>query len=193
MSFFKVTITGLDTIDEDFELESRKIEKAFPHALHYVGSEMIANLRKHIFEDWYQQYTPTLYQRRTDDPSLGQGLMSLDYMDAQIQGSQMQFIYEPSGDHANAAYHTRDGDKLIEFLQVGAEGIPPRPFWNFFVEEQKNSGIMEAFMRGMKPYEVIPEGGENDVVFEGNESMLQAGIGVFQSNHSDFSDDELPF
>ena len=194
MSFFKVTVSGLETIDEDFELESRKIEKAFPQALQYVGSEMIVSLQKHIFEDWYKQYTPKVYERRTDNISLGTPLGAEANMDVQVNNNTLDFTYEPTGEHANETYHTRDGDTLIEFLQVGAEGIPPRPFWNQFVEEQANSGIIDAFIKRMSPFAtVIPEGVGKDVVFDGGESMLQGGMASNFDNTSDDSDDELPF
>lgn len=192
MSFFSVAISGLESIDEDFQAEEKKIERQIPSALHFVGSEMIVNLKKHIYEDWYKKYTPKVYERRTDDPSLGQGLRSLDYMDVQVSGKDLLFTYEPSGEHAEEIWHTRDGDDLITFLQVGTDYMPPRPFWNNFVGEQRDGGIMEAFMRGMKPYVVIPEGHGKDVVFDGGESELDAAEPSLTFFGND-TEEELPF
>ena len=207
MSFFKVTVSGLETIDEDFELESRKIEKAFPQALQYVGSEMIVSLQKHIFEDWYKPWGPPLiYIRRTDNNSLGTPLGSKENMDVFVDNDSLEFTYEPTGDHAVSDWNSVSGDKLIEIIQtnsgwsypVGVDKIGrtimPRPFWNFFVEEQANSGIIDAFIKGMSPFAtVIPEGVGKDVVFDGGESMLQGGMASNFDKNSDDSDDELPF
>lgn len=191
MSFFKVTVSGIETIDEDFELESRKIQAGIPQALNYVGSEMIVSLQKHIFEDWYEKYTPSVYERRTDDTSLGTPLGAEGNMDVFVDKDKMEFSYEPTGEHAKQSFHTRDGDRLIEFLQVGNKYMPPRPFWNLFVEEQKNRGIMEAFIKGMSPFAtVIPEGFGKDVIFEGNESMLE---GQTLIDFGSSADNELPF
>ena len=174
MFFLKFTVSGLETIDEDFNSEMKKIQGGIPQALQYVGSEMIVNLQKHIFKDWYKKYKPAEYQRRTDDISLGTPLGGEANMDVSVNKDKLEFTYEPTGEHANEIWNTREGDDLIEFLQVGWDGIPARPVWNNFVREQLNEGIMKSFIKGMSPYvKVIPEGIEKDVVFDENESMLE--------------------
>jgi hypothetical protein len=191
MYSFKVTVSGLETIDIDVQKETANIEKKIPSALRVVGAEMIANLQEHIKNDWYSQYKPKKYKRRTDDPSLGTPIGSEEYMDAQVENNTLTFTYEPRGEHKYKGWHNRDNDDLINFLQVGTEYMPPRPFWNNFVQDQRDSGIMNAFSQGMRPYNVIREGIGIDVLFDIGESELNEESYVVSS--SDDDSDELPF
>lgn len=185
MFFFNFSVIGIESLSADFAKEIKGIDKAIPQALKYVGSEMIESLKKHIYSDWYTQYDPKIYKRRTDDPSRGTPLGSEDYMDATVVGKSMIFTYEPSGVHSEEKWHERDGDDLITFLQLERGSIPSRPFWNNFVGEQRETGIMDSFAAGMKPYLVIAEGGERDVIFGAGESELEAG-----SQNLSINDDE---
>lgn len=173
---FGMEIFGLD---EDVNKNISKIEKQIPVALNYVGSEMITSLEEHLQEDWYNEYEPQAYRRRTDNPSLGRGLKSNEYIDVNVTGKNLSFIYTPSGEYNGQAFaHERDGDELIESIQIGSElwgNPPPRPFWNNFVEEQKNEKIMTSFAKGISPYVLILEGGEKDILFGNEESILRSG------------------
>ena len=177
----------IEGLDEEIKDEIAKINKQIPIALNQVGSEMILDLQRHIHEDWYNPWKPTVYHRRTDDSSLGIPLGDDKNITAYVDKftKSLGFIYAPTGWHEEGRLHNgwyrrgdgirRDGDELIESIQTGrlAGSPPPRPFWNNFVEEQKNEKIMQTFTRGMLPYNLVLEG-EQDLQFDGNESMLEA-------------------
>ena len=191
MSFFNVTISGLESIQEDVNAEIQTIWTKVPKALNNVGREMIVNLQKHIENEWYYGYSPKGYKRRTDDSSLGTPLGSADYMDYSANGGQFEFTYVPKGDHENSLWHTRDGDDLTESIQTGElkGDPPPRPFWNSFLFEQEQSGIINAFAEGMLPdYKVVSDG--NDVVGVESESALASGIADYH-NYGDDDDTEF--
>ena len=192
-----VGIVGLDT---EIDKEIAEIEKDIPKALENVGSEIIESLSRHLDEDFYNKYSPVAYRRRYTE-----GLRNKKNMIATVKGRTLQFEYKPSGEPTGTLGDTlnwsedlenwlkrfhktattpifspaHDGDDLIVWAQkrheIGKYEIPARPFWNIFVEEQKNDGILNAFSVGMLPnYEIIKEGGEKDLVFDNGESMLEA-------------------
>ena len=178
----KVKVEGLN---EEVKEEIAKIKNQIPTALEQVGSEMILDLQKHTQEDWYKKYKPKIYQRRTDDNSLGIPLGSVENMSVSVKNNKLDFTYTPSGEHEEKAWEERNGDELIKWLQNEHDlastntgeilhTIPARPFWNNFVEEQFNEKIMQTFVRGFpKKYSVVLEG--DDLETDGNESMLEAG------------------
>lgn len=187
-------------LDEELNNEIAQIEKQIPKALENVGSEMIEGLSRHLDEDFYNKYSPVAYRRRYTE-----GLRNKKNMIATVKGRTLQFEYKPSGKPTGTLGQTQNwSDKLENWLkqfhktattpifspahesndlivwaqkrhEIGKYEIPARPFWNNFVEEQKNSGIIDAFVVGMLPnYEIIKENGENDVVFDSSESLLVA-------------------
>lgn len=171
MGFFNVRVSGLESIDADFQKELQTIDNLIPFALQAVASEMKNSLQTHLKNDWYSGYSPKQYVRRTDGAS-GEGLMSPTYIDIAVNNKTLSFSYEPKGDYPdNPKYHTRDGDDLIQSIQSGKlYGNPPqRPFWNNFVDEMADRGIMDAFRKGMSPYVIIPSG--NDVELDGDEKL----------------------
>lgn len=193
MSFFNVTISGLESIQEDVNAEIQTIWTKVPKALNNVGREMIVNLQKHIENEWYYGFFPKTYKRRTDDSSLGTPLGSADYMDYSANGGRLEFTYVPKGDHENSEWHTRDGDDLTESIQTGElkGDPPPRPFWNSFLFEQEQSGIINAFAEGMLPdYKVVSDG--NDVVGVESESSLASGIADYHIYDDDDDTEFLP-
>lgn len=187
-------------LDKELNNEIAQIEKQIPKALENVGGEMIESLSRHLDEDFYNKYSPVAYRRRYTE-----GLRNKKNMIATVKGRTLQFEYKPSGKPTGTLGQTQnwsdelenwlkqfhktattpifspahEGDDLIVWAQkrheIGKYEIPARPFWNIFVEEQKNGGIFNAFSVGMLPnYEVIKENGENDVVFDSGESLLVA-------------------
>lgn len=178
-----------------------EIEKEIPIALNAVGSEMIESLNRHLDEDFYKKYNPVAYRRRYTE-----GLKNQKNIDAQVNGKTLTFTYTPSGepvgklaDSRNWSENlenwlksvnktgetpffspTRSGDELIVWAQkaheIGKQKIPERPFWNHFVEEQKESKIIDTFIGAFSnDYRPTKEGGEMDIQFDGQESMLEAG------------------
>lgn len=153
MSFFNVTVKGLESIDKDFSEQVTHITtKVIPQALTQVGYEMAANLQKHIKNDWYKPWKPKTYPRRTDNPNLGMSIMDKRNMSFGVSNTSLHFFYTPNGEHADKKYHTRDGDELIQSIQEGKlhGNPPPRPFWNNFVDEQINSAISREFGKSIK-------------------------------------------
>jgi hypothetical protein len=189
MGFFRVEITGLETIEKDYSEEEISIRKQIPKALGIVGSVMINSLQEHVARDVYNQYEPNDYERRIGRNGKYAPIESQEYMDYSILDDTLTFSYEPHGDHWESRWHKRDGDNLIVSIQTGnLAGKPsPRPYWNRFVSEMENGGILSSFASGMKPFTLQADG--NDVIFSGNESMLEAQ-GMFTSSEDDW---ELPF
>ncbi len=203
MSLFKIEVTGLDSLDKDFEEHKKAIEKQIPTALGIVGAEMVNDLQAIIEGYFYKSYTPKHYQRSgamKDDSS----------MNYSPKGSELTFIYEPETSHTgldawvqdkpvNEKFPLpRDPDDLIIWGQMSHfdgtnHEIPARPFWNYFLESQGNEKILDNFARGMLPkYQVIKEQGE---IVDLSDSELPADT----SNVAPYDpsavaeDDELPF
>lgn len=171
----------VEGLDKDIETIKSDINKKIPYALERVGAEMQASLVQHLRDDWYMGYTPEVYMRRTDFPSLGKSIMHENTMDIHVRGNSLEFNYTPIGEYPEAPeWHTNDGDSLIESIQTGKlwGNPPPRPFWNNFVDEMANGGIMETFSNAMSPYKI--ENSSNEINL--NSSLLDAS-----------ANEELPF
>lgn len=149
---FKVTVQGLEELDEELDGEVDKIQKQIPSALQLVGTEMINSLRESIKENVYERYAPREYIRRTDG-DVYPPLESTDYMEYSVRGNTLEFGYFPSGEHENAEWYERDGDDLIKWLQKSHGRVPARPFWEIFLAQQETESVT-AFAEGMKPFEV---------------------------------------
>ena len=182
----KFTVSGEETIYQDINGEMQGIYRATTDSLSDVGAQMIPSLQRHIRQDWYLPWgSPKEYLRRTDMGIPG-ALDDPDYMELTHQGLSLTFSYNPQGNRYWPG-HNADGDDLIEIIQTNSgwhfkpskdtrgRKIMPRPFWNNFVDEQENSGIINAFIAGMhtRGYEVKAEGGQKDVAFQGNEGRLK--------------------
>ena len=189
-----ISFSGLESIRAEYEIHKSAILSNIPLALGVVGSEMTVGLQRHVMEDWYYVYKPYVYKRRTDDPSLGTPLGDGANISSEVSGHSLTFTYTPTGEHQNGAWSDRHGDELIEWIQEGGTGIPPRPFWNNFLEEQRNGEIMNAFILGMgEKYPVIAEGGDRDLYFDPGESELSANEGQFHVDFETDTEDDLPF
>lgn len=191
-----IEVVGLE---EEFDTHVANIKKIIPTALNAVGSEMILNLKKHIQEDFYNEYSPVAYRRRYDE----NGLLDDNNMDAQtIDKNILYFTYTPKGvpmgklkdslnwsedleNYLKSVNKTgespffssvRNDDDLIRWGQtahdIGTKHIPARPFWNNFVEEQKNEKIMQTFVNAFAktPYQIIETG--NDLEWGSADGVL---------------------
>lgn len=169
----KVQITGkIEGLKEDLHNENKAIKERVNYSLTNMSVEMARELQATLQREWYRKYTPLVYKRRTDNNSLGTPIgadENFGYTNTDIAKSILEFVYNPTGEHKNREWHTRDSDDLISWIQNEHNyadietgeidlKIPARPFWNLFLQEQENGGIMEKFIKGMLPeYQVIQE------------------------------------
>lgn len=171
MSFFNVEVTGLDSLDKDFEEHKKAIKKQIPTALGIVGAEMVKDLQAIIEGYFYKSYNPKKYKRS--------GEMKDDSaMNYESKINELVFTYEPETGHKGLDAWVQDkpvkgefplprqpDDLIIWGQHSHFDGtdheIPARPFWNYFLESQGNEKILDNFARGMLPnYTVVKETGE---------------------------------
>lgn len=173
----KVTVSGVEGLQQELDTEEKAIRTALPSALYQVGGEMVGRLQTFLRDVWYKGYTPKQYERRTDDPSLGISIMDITNILYSANSNSLAFEYIPGGTHAiDYGLPLNTGDELIEAIQTGnLVGNPPkRPFWNMFVEDMQSGFIFDALKRSSFPYELVSEADYNaDVWFNGDESLLQ--------------------
>lgn len=180
----------INGLNEDFRKEEIEMRGRANVALFDIGIEMQHDLKSILQKEWYSKYTPKQYERRTDNSSLGRPLGD-DYnfhinVTPNREGSTLNFMYEPTGEHANQEWYERNGDALIKWIQeehnyAETEGgeilstIPARPFWNKFIDEQSKGGIIRKFKYGMLPYYQIEEDATDKKAMEEleSESILQ--------------------
>lgn len=203
MSLFQIEVTGLDSLDKDFEKHKKAIEKRIPTALGIVGAEMVKDLQSIIEGYFYKSYSPKHYQRTgamKDDSSMSYNTP---------KDSELVFTYEPETTHSSLDAWVQDKptsgefslprhpDDLIIWGQHshfdGKEyEIPARPFWNLFLDQQANEKILDNFARGMLPkYQVIKEEGER---VDLSDSQLPADtVNVAPYSSASGDNDDLPF
>lgn len=189
-SFFKVTVSGEETLTNEINDQIALVSRAATDALRLVGSDMISSLQRHIRHDWYEPWGPPKdYERRTNknDPD---ALGSEKNMHVDPNGLSLAFVYAPTGRHEVRAWNKRSGDALINTIQTGSgwswkptkdrkkREIMPRPFWNNFVEEQRNGALFDAFEYGFseRGFDLIREGKNRDMDFPANEGMLESSF-----------------
>lgn len=164
-----VTVTGLESIDKDLYSELEKIKAAAQATLPIIGREAAFALQSHIETDVYDAdaYTPRVYKRRSEHPSLGRPLSDVKtYVTANIHPATegtwtgIDIYYKPSGEHKNAKWSDADGNELIGRIEKkdppynwepkNGPPIPPRPFWQNFVSEMTDGGkFAEYFQAAM--------------------------------------------
>lgn len=164
----KITVRGANSIVKDVNEIIPDISAQAESALRIVGREMRESLSSEIIpREVYEKYQPVEYIRRSEDPSLGTPLNAVTsppfgYL-VERDGREMnlKFFYLPDGRHKVQEWHSRDEDTLIKWLQEGVpeKGIPPRPFWEIFLEEQSTDAL-HTFAENMKPFDVSLENGE---------------------------------
>lgn len=159
----------INGLKEDLDNEYNAIKKQTNYALAETGVEMARDLQSALQREWYAKYKPKVYKRRTDDNALGIPIGSDENFDFGVRRQLLDFAYNPTGKHINPEWDSRDGDDLISWIQNEHNyadretgeidfTIPARPFWNIFLQEQENGGIMEKFIKAMSPkYTVIEE------------------------------------
>ena len=124
----KVAVTGLESIDADYNAEILNIKMAAAYALYNVFEDAKDALVRHIEEDVYSPavFTPTVYPRRSEHPEFGPALTDMatnlrpyEPIPADMTGANwggFKMSYMPSGEHRGT---TAD-------LEAGGSG-EPRP------------------------------------------------------------------
>lgn len=130
-----------------------------------VYGDMKDSLQEHIRTDVYSEYKPKVYKRRREYAGFGPALINIDRNSVPIikpgkGGAQVGIIYMPSGEHERERWHTADGDDLIGRIEKKdppytwdakkRKPIPPRPFWQNFVDEMVGSGFAASVSRAFK-------------------------------------------
>lgn len=169
MSFFNVSITGLETIEKDLNEELKEITNLSNLALSNLGVEMIETLQKFIQKRFYDLYKPRVYQRRSEHDGLGTPIIDKSNMHPNVKGTTLEFDFIPNLEHKKPKWtnnHTYNGvktghynDYLIKWARIGVncytgENMGPRPFWNEFLEEEEQT-IFDYYKNAMLPYSVI--------------------------------------
>ncbi len=135
-------------------------------------------------------------------------MLSSDNIHPDVKGLSLNFLYTPNAKHTAKNWSSgMSSDDLIEIIQTN-EGwryepskdkngreIMPRPFWNNFVEEQRNGALMYSFAKGFigSGFDLVLEGGILDLDFPASESMLEGGIDDGANGQSGFTDDLSDF
>lgn len=144
----KFEISGLESIDKDFEDLTGRVNKAMAAAMPGLRDEMVERLKQKIIDQVYKKWTPKEYERRLDHPNLGPSLIDESVIKAVPQGDDgMELTYEPRGEQYQWE-NPRDGDALIERIETGRgyewdKHPGKRPFWNDFVNDLIEGGIAE--------------------------------------------------
>lgn len=201
MSFFNVEVTGLDSLDKDFEEHKKAIEKQIPTALGIVGAEMVNDLQAIIEGYFYKSYTPKHYKRSGE-------MKDGSAMNYESKINELVFTYEPETGHKGLDEWVQDkpvkgefplprkpDDLIIWGQHSHFDGtdheIPARPFWNYFLDSQGNEKILDNFARGMLPnYTVVKEIGETVDLSEYALAADDAQISIVFDN---IDDEELPY
>ena len=166
----RVTVSGLDSIDEDFKAFQTELAAKVKASMDSVGTDMKNALREHIQKDVYDKYSPKEYERRSDNPGLGRPLIDMEAnVTVNNRGAGLSLIYSPTGEHENTAWHTADGDALIgrienknpPYFAKAQRAVPRRPFWQEFVNEMTDQDQMAVyFIQAMREQGIEVEMGD---------------------------------
>ena len=150
-----VTVTGLETLDEDLKAFQAELAGKVTASMDGVGERMKDALAAHIETDVYGAYSPRQYKRRSEDGSRGKPLSDMT-ANAKVynKGAGLSLHYKPTGDHEIRKWSGVDGDDLIGRIEkkdpmyhfYPTEGeIPDRPFWQNFVSEMIEGGALDDY------------------------------------------------
>lgn len=189
-------ITGVESIQRDYDEFNLKVSRATGYGLKAVASELTPALQRHIQSDVYAAYTPEMYERRYDHPQYGRSIyseknMRWDLVNRSDGQRSVEFTYEPNGrnTHYSTSDYYADGDSIISVLQgdkgylwlsegrIGRE----RPFWDNFVDEVVSEGD-KWFVAGFNQYDPsIRAKSEGKLVREASDYTLDP-TGEIKSN-----------
>lgn len=167
-----IEASGEGTLDDDLKAVMGEIGAAIKKSMDDVGADMADALKRHIDNDVYRKsiYNPKEYKRRSESNGLGTPLNEMGDLsptgtgNATVynHGGGLTFEYKPTGEHANSRWSSSatqsgsirnvDGDELIGRIEKktpsynwGNNKVPPRPFWQNFVDEMVDDGELERF------------------------------------------------
>ena len=167
---FSFKVRGLNTIDEDFQTVKKDIDKKIFQGLKELSGDMVDWLDEQI-QWFYDEYEPTTYERR--------GLMASDaFKTVSVNARSVGLEYLPSGHYPGVPewshYQYPPSDKMIAWAAEGEadKGIPPRPFWNDFIDDVANRA-MGVIADNLTGYTVTSDG--NDFLLDGTEKCPRNG------------------
>lgn len=162
-------------MDEVFRTAYNQILLEVADAVEKALTDARPHLKDRIEKDVYSVYTPKVYKRRSENAGLGTPLSVQAITDANSKvikpgggasGSTFsvtsRLYFNPQGDHAKKKWHTADYDDLISRIEKksppytwGQNKVPPRPFWQNFIDEMVGGGELEKLfvdaMRSAEP------------------------------------------
>ncbi len=156
-------VTEEESLDADMRAIMNELIGASVYALEKVEEVTTETLRKHIDSDVYRAYKPKIYERRSDDPSLGTPLNDMGKNVTQFKPfggktSDTSFSvtggisYDPTGEHQNSEWSDVNENALIGRIERKSPPynwepkngrLKPRPFWQNTVSEMTDGGEAE--------------------------------------------------
>lgn len=203
-------ISGIESIQSDYDEFNVKVRLASNYGLKAVASELTPCLQKHIETDVYDAYEPQDYLRRYDNPQYGRSIHSdknvewnLRYMGNGEQS--LEFTYTPNGrntHYLDSPYYT-DGDSIIDVIQrssgylwTDGDNIPKRPFWNLFIQDVLRQGD-EWFVHGFNSLEQSLQARSDRMLIDETRdyALSPTYTSIIEKSFSDIDNDngELPF
>ena len=178
---FQLYISGLGQIYHEYMTIHDDVELKINRGLSVLESEMRMSLGEHIMSDMYSAWgEPKAYDRTY-------AMLSNDAIESKSGNLKLEFYYEPHWDApstGNYGVAEKSGNELIEVIQTNSgwtykpnedtngRKIMPRPFWNNFVRELRDSLIINTLADSLSGYIFIPEG--DDVILDGTELLAEA-------------------
>lgn len=188
--FFKFSVK-MERLNAEVSSALGDVEKKIPGALQFVGAEMQDALVRHLWEDWYEAWGPPLDYGRDTDKNPAKSLISKKRMFVEVNGGTLLFDYldtkrraKYSALNGEVAGPWREPDQVIKIISRNAgwefephedligRPIMRRPFWNNFVKEMMNGGLIDSFVIGMQFQGETVQKEKKDVEFETDESLI---------------------
>lgn len=180
--FFRFSAESYGLVEE-LNAAADDVKKKIPGALQFVGADMQESLMRHLREDWYEAWGEPLVYERDADKRPARSIMSKTRMHVEVDGEKLLFDYMDNKRIASGSW-TED-DQVIKVIgsnsgwqfppkrDIFGRYVMPRPFWNNFVNEMKNEGIMQSFITGMKLQGISIEKDTAGVNFSPDESIVK--------------------
>lgn len=113
--FFNVTVQGEETLTEDLNNYILSLRDPIWEGLSSAADGMTNSLQAHIQSDVYDEYQPTSYPRRSQNPRFGIALIDKRQMEVSFPTAlSMSFVYEPTGYHSGKMQDALDAYKTTK-------------------------------------------------------------------------------